>query len=321
MAGIIDFSTHIFPKRYLKELPEQPNNFLAMGPQFFDLDFRIKLMDKFNIEKQVITLSSQGLARPGTDFVKLVRAGNDGIADIVKEKPDRFLGMGTFSHIDSPEIVEELERSVSVLGFRGAMIHTTQDGKPLDSKEFDPFFSKVEKLGVPLLLHPRSWNYYPWIAEHKIDMVLGWPFDTSVAVMRLLMSGFFDRHPTIKLVTHHAGGMLPFFSTRIQGMYLQGEEYKQLSLQSSSRSDPMSYLKNRIYCDTAVYGSSDALSCALAMCGTEKMIFGTDYPFGPESGEKFVRDTIESVSKLGSIDDKEKELVFAGNAQRLFGIS
>lgn len=315
----IDFSTHIFPSPYVKELAKTPSDMLSMGRQFYDVGFRLKLMDKYGIDKQVLSLSSQGLASPEGNFIRMIRAGNDGISDIVKKYPERFIGMGTFNHLESPEVIDELDRCIDELHFGGVMVHTNQFGKPLDVPEFDEFFSRVEHHNIPLLIHPRSWNYFPWIAEHKIDMILGWPFETGVAILRCIMEGFFDRHSKLKIVTHHAGGILPFFANRIEGIYQQGIEYKAMDLHSLSKNDPTSYLKHIFY-DTAVYGSVAALSCAISVEGYERMMFGTDYPFGPESGEKFVRQTVKSIDALG-LSESQKHAIFVGNAEALMNIN
>ena len=177
---------------------------------------------------------------------------------------------------------------------------------------------------MPIWLHPtRAADFPDYKAEErsKYDMwwVFGWPYETSVAMGRLVMSGVFDRHPDIKIIAHHMGGMVPYFEGRV------GPGLDQLGKRSNDPDDmgalgrlekrPYDYFR-MFYADTAVFGSIPATECGLAFFGSDRVLFASDAPFDPERGSGYIRETIRVIDNItASIEDRQK--IYEGNARRL----
>jgi predicted TIM-barrel fold metal-dependent hydrolase len=139
----------------------------------------------------------------------------------VSNYPKRFVGFGACLPMNDPdETLKELERAVSTLGAKGAQIYTNINNRPLDDPEFQPVFDEMARRKLPIWLHPTRGSDFPdYLTENKslyeIWWTFGWPYETSAAMARLVFSGLFDRHPDIKIITHHGGAMIPFFEGRV----------------------------------------------------------------------------------------------------------
>jgi len=316
----IDLFCHIYPKRYVDHVLELPKasivkNFLSYSPALLDLEKRMKIMKKYDIDMQVLTLAYpcvEGLNQKTE--VKLAKAANDGIRDIVEDNPERFIGIATLPLTNIIDTLDEMKRAIEDLGMKGIQIHSNIRGKPIDSKEFDPIFQLASKYDIPILIHPINVKYYSWIDENNLSMMLGWPFDTTLAMVRLTFSGVFDRYPNIKFVTHHLGGMVPYYFGRINGFYEDMLPENRPKLMRS----PGDYLK-KFYLDTVVHGWAPALQFAYTFSGHERIVFATDYPFGTNEGEKSVDTTVRSLNEM-QIPDEHKKSIFSENAVRLLKI-
>jgi uncharacterized protein len=166
-------------------------------------------------------------------------------------------------------------------------------------------------------IHPtRSpiWSDYPVEAQSKYGIwwSLGWPYETSVAMARLVYSGCFDRYPDLKIITHHAGAMVPHFAGRLASPI---EDPDREGIMASLKRDPMDYFR-QFYADTAMFGAAHAVRCAVDFFGADHVLFGTDMPLG---GPNVVADTIADINSLGLTDD-DTSAIFAGNALRLLGL-
>jgi len=159
-------------------------------------------------------------------------------------------------------------------------------------------------------------------SKYEIWWLFGWPYETSAAMARMVFSGFFDRWPRLKIITHHMGAMAPFFEARISlGMDQMGsrtsdEDYTQLLKQMSARGKrPVDYIR-LFYNDTAVNGSRSAIRCGLDFFGVDRCLFGTDCPFDPEGGPLFIRETIKAIESL-ELTREERAKLYMANAQRM----
>ncbi len=310
---IVDFSTHLITEKVAKELQKKPyygpdERWEFRVPQKnADAKSRLELMDKYGIDVQVLSLTSGALMGFGPDeAAKVCKMSNDGIAEFCEKYPERFVGLAAVSLIDVDSALDELNRAVNNLGFKGVILATNQGGKGLDSPEYEVFFDKVSRFDVPILLHPTNWKSYS-LVDDKMMTIFGWPFDTTQAVWRLIVGGVLDEFPTLKVVTHHLGAMLPYFSRRA------------ISYAGTLRRKSLNDYWNQIYGDTAIDGAFESLLCAYAFFGSERMIFGTDYPFGADSGEALVRDNLESV-KMMPVPVDVKSCIFYTNAKKLLKI-
>jgi len=329
----IDIFTHILPERYVSRMNEVAPGFKDTGkrmrgvPMLVDLDVRFKVMDTFDGYQQVLSISTppiEAYANP-TDAVDLARRANDGMAELVTRHPDRFPGFIASLPLNNPDAtLLEIERAIGTLGARGIQIFSNVAGKPLDAPEFQPLFAAMAGHDLPIWLHPYRGADSPDFASedrslYEIWWTFGWPYDTSAAMARLVFSGLFDRHPDLKIITHHMGAMAPYFAGRL------GPGMDQLGVRTSDhdygavlkglKKRPLDYFK-MFYGDTALFGAYDATVCGLGFFGVDHVLFASDAPFDPEKGSMYIRETIAIIDRL-PISDEERERIYWKNAVRL----
>ena len=310
---VIDFSAHFISHGVANIL--KTGNFgkdFPFPPENADPETRLRIMKKYGIDMQVLSLTTPILSGYGAkDAARICKISNDDTSDICEKYPDKFAGNAVISLLDVGEAVDELDRAIGELGLKGLTISTNQNGKGLDSAEYAPFYDKVVKYDIPIFLHPTNWESYPLVDMKKgfrLMHILGWPFDTSQATCRLIFSGTLEKYPSLKIVTHHLGAMLPYFSRRLE-----------LSFNSYSKDKlpkPLSEYLKRVYGDTALEGVA-ALACGYAFFGPDRMVFGTDYPFGPgKGGEVFVRNRLAAIKTM-KIPKTHKAKILEINAKKL----
>jgi len=324
----IDIFPHILPAKYKEALYKEIRspfirNFQNALPTLFDLDYRFRIMDKFDDLMQVLTLAQppvENIVDP-QKALELSRLANDEMAELVAKYPDRFAAaVASLPMNDMDAALDEVDRAIKDLKFRGVQIYTPTNDKPLDSPEFMPLYEKMCQYNLPIWIHPqRMPDYSDYRSEkssqYTLHGMLGWPYETSAAMVRLILSGIIERYPGLKFITHHAGAMIPFFEKRITGFIeshdiLLGERYME------KLRKPMSDYLKMFYADTAIYGHTDGLMCSYAFFGADHLLFGTDMPFDRQLGLKYTRETIESVEQM-DISDAEKKMIFEDNARSL----
>jgi uncharacterized protein len=327
----IDAFAHILPPSYaqrLESLTAGPVSDRILGyrpwiredPALIDLDARWRTLDPFGDYRQVLTLAVPPLDELGGPALArdLARAANDEVAGLVTRYPDRFAGFSAALPMSDPDAAAaELSRAMTDLGALGAQLHTNVRGVPLDAPKFEPVFETVTRLGGALWIHPtRSevWADYPVESrsQYGIWWSLGWPYETSVCMARLVYSGCFDRHPGLRVIAHHAGAMVPHFSGRLASPL---EDPDRDAILAGLRDEPMSYFR-RFYTDTALFGAAHAVHCAMDFFGADHLLFGTDMPLG---GPTVIADTIADIEALG-LPEAETAAIFAGNATRVLRI-
>jgi predicted TIM-barrel fold metal-dependent hydrolase len=222
--------------------------------------------------------------------------------------------------------MEELERAIGDLGALGVQVYNHMNGLAFDDPRFEPLFARMAELERPIWVHPArnsSWPDYPSEDKSKYEVwwLFGWPYDTSAFMARLVFSGLMDRYPGLKVITHHAGGMVPFFSGRVgPGMDSFGartpDDEAEL-LEGDMQGRPLDGFK-RFYADTAVFGAPHALRCAYDFFGIDHMLFASDMPFDPIQGT-FIRDTIADIETL-ELPPPQLEQIYEGNAKDLLGV-
>jgi uncharacterized protein len=332
IAMNIDIYTHFFPSKYAKAIsrlaekkhPDVPDiDLLAkMFPKLCDLSLRLGDMEKHQTAIQVLApLPIPPELFVGTDHAaELASIANDAMAEVIAGQSKSFMGVALLPLQIREASEQELTRAVRDLGFKGAMIFTNINGNPLDDPNLLGVYAKAVQLEVPLWLHPISWNYYGWVREHLIWQIFGWPIDTTLAMARLVYGGIMERYPELKVITHHAGGTIPYLIGRVIDTYEQNEELIRLSRADGDRSpkEVSSPLKGfqQFYGDTALSGVPGAMKCAHDFFGSEKLVFGSDYPFGPLAGESFIRSNLDALNSLG-LAKHEQELILVKNAAAL----
>ena len=329
----IDAFAHILPPAYAERLEALTSGgavsqrilgyrpWIREDPALIDLDARWRTIDPFGDYRQVLTLAVPPLDELGDPAAAadLAQAANDELADLVVRHPDRFAGFVAALPMSDPQAAAaELDRTMSHLGAVGAQLHTNVGGAPLDEPRFEVIFEVVTSHGGAFWLHPtRSpiWSDYPAepASKYGIWWSLGWPYETSVAMARLVYSGCFDRYPGLTVITHHAGAMVPHFAGRLASPI---EDPDRDSIVGGLKNEPIEYFR-RFYADTAMFGASHAVRCAVEFFGADHVLFGTDMPLG---GPNVVADTIADVTSL-DLPEADEAAIFAGNARRLLGIA
>jgi aminocarboxymuconate-semialdehyde decarboxylase len=324
---IIDAYSHISPIKYtefIKEkYPGMYNNMLGPCVPLYDMDARFRIMDKFPEVAQVLTI---GPVPPIEYFanerqtVELAKMANDEMAELCLKYRDRFvaaIALLPMNNIDAA--LKETDRAIRDLGFKGIYVHSNINGKPLDAPEFLPLWEKMTKYDLPVYIHPwRSMEFSDYATEKEskyyIATNFGWPYETTVAMTRLIFSGILDKYPGLKILTHHCGGMVSFYAGRIYQHY-----GTQLSNITDISKTPLEYYK-MFYNDTAIHGNTPALMLAYDFWGPDKLVFGADLPLGDFFwGGRSYRVTINAINDM-KITDEDKKKIFADNARKLLRI-
>ncbi len=332
----LDIFNHIFPKAYYEKMLKVNPDFKDIGkrvravPALYDLDERFRIMDQFEDYAQVICLAAPPIENLGGPDISpdLAQAANDGMAEYVEKYPDRFPGFIASMPMNNPEAaVKEIDRAIKDLKAVGIQIFTNVNGAPLDLPEFKPLFRKMEEYDRPIWIHPcRGGGFSDYKTEDKskyeIWWTFGWPYETSVTMARLVFGYYFDEFPKLKIITHHLGGMVPYFAGRVGpgwdqlGARTSDEDYTKIL--EKLKKPHLEYFK-MFYADTALFGSLPATACGLEFFGVEKVLFASDCPFDPEKGSAYIRETIKVIDRL-AISEKERRMIYEGNARRLLGI-
>jgi predicted TIM-barrel fold metal-dependent hydrolase len=325
---IVDIYCHIFPDKFFQEMNRIAPKLGNIGARLrgvkklFDLDERFREMDRFGDYREIISLPNPPIEDFATGDIgmALARIGNDAMAELCAQHPRRFpTFVAAVSMTDVEGSVQEARRAVTELGAGGIQIFTNIAGKPLDDPSFEPIFKTMAELDRPIWLHPaRTAAMTDYASEPKSRYEMwwcfGWPYETSVAMVRLVFSGVFDRYPGLKIITHHLGGMIPYYDGRIgPGMQVLGsrtldEDYSKVL--SSLKRPHLDYLHD-FYGDTALFGGGiQAVRCGLEFFGAEHVVFATDTPLGP------IAPTIEVIRRL-DISENDRYKIYCGNAERL----
>jgi len=253
---------------------------------------------------------------------ELAIIANDEMAELVIKYRDRFCGaLATLAMTNMDAALKETDRAIKDLKFCGVYLHTPVDEKPLDAPEFLPLYEKMSYYDLPIVIHPmRRIDHPDYLTEkeskYNMFSLFGWPYDTTSAMARLVFSGIMEKYPNLKIVTHHLGGMVPFYAERIrqftQMFSLHGELGEGLFLKKQI----VDYFK-MFYADTAIYGNPTALMCGYDFFGADHIVFGIDFPLGDiEHGNRNYRQTINAIEQMG-ITDEDKKKIYEDNARKL----
>ncbi len=326
----IDIVAHILPPRYFSRLQQMPGVFMAKRlkgvPCLFDLDVRFRIMDAFEDYQQVLSLSAP-IDRLGSPEVTpdLARAANDELAGLIAAHPVRFLGAFAGLPLNNPEAsLRELERIAAHPGFVGVQFYSNVAGRPLNEPRTLEVIEEAARRRLPIFLHPaRTVEVADYNGEprslYDLWQIFGWPYETTIAMARLIFTGLFDRHPDVAIITHHMGGLVPHFADRIRGGYDQfgtrGAE-DQVETFSVALAHPPTWYFARFYADTALFGAPHAVRCGLAYFPPERVLFGTDTPFDVEGGVRYIRETIAALDQ-SDLSPERRQMIDEGNLGRL----
>jgi len=330
----IDIYNHVLPQAYLdlvKQHSKEPGMVKRMSNlrMLWDIEHRVAMLrEKFPDVRQVLTLGlpSPELLGDAAHSPEYARVANDGMAEMCRKWPKEFPAFVASLPMNNPRAaVDEMDRAINQLGARGVQIITSVAGRPLDEAEYFPVLERASSHhDVPIWMHPaRPASRADYAGEPKskyeIWQVLGWPFETSVAMARMVFSGLFDKLPKLRIITHHCGGMIPYFAGRAETLWAQlgsrSAEGDEAEVLKRLKRPPIEYFK-MFYGDTVLGGAAAPLACGIAFFGVERVVFASDCPFDPEGGPMFIREGIRSIEELG-LPEGDKRKIYFGNAMGL----
>ncbi|MHB1555608.1 MAG: amidohydrolase family protein [Acidimicrobiales bacterium] len=288
-----------------------------IGPKLEDLGAgRIADMDSAGIDLQVLSPSSPGthLQSPA-DAIATARDANDQLADAVAAHPSRFAGFAVLPMPDPEAAAAELERCVTTLGFKGAMVHGHVAGTFLDDPAFSPVFASAESLGVPVYLHPTPPTpavfeaYFSNLPGHTGSALAGaawgWHAETGLHALRLVLGGVFDRFPRLTVVIGHMGENIPFSLARADSVLSP--------MATHLKRRVAEYFYEHFYFTTSAYFTLPPFQCALSVFGIDRLLFSVDYPFSDNlEGRRFLDNVPLSPGDL--------EKLAHGNAEQLLDL-
>ncbi len=246
--------------------------------------------------KQVVSyanINAEDYCDPKTS-ANLCREANEELINCIRDNNDMFpygIGMLPFNNVyESLKILEEISSSEELIGIQ---VFTRHLGKSIAADEFKPIFKKCEELGLLVLLHPVFDNRKP-----DNNIIFSWEYELSLAMLELVNANIFTECPNIKIIVHHAGAMIPFFAGRIDNIIKdKKDDFK------------------KFYVDTALLGNSKALELAIYYFGIDKVLYGTDAPFGimPNGATKEIETAINELP----LTEEERDKIYSKNLQRI----
>jgi 2,3-dihydroxybenzoate decarboxylase len=272
---------------------------------------RLAAMDSAGIDVQVLSHGAPATQRlDAPTAVPLARRVNDRLAQTVRERPDRFAAFAALPTVDPLAAADELERAVTKLGFKGAMVHGLCNGIFFDDKRFWPIYERARDLDVPLYIHPAIPHpavvdayYKDYVTDYPSIVNAGWGFtvETATQGIRIVLSGVLDAYPGIKLILGHLGEGLPFSLWRID---------QALSREGNRRTSFADAFREHFWITTSGNFSTPALLCSIAELGIDRILFSVDWPYvRNEPGVNWMNDV--------PLTDGEKLKIMSGNAQRI----
>ena len=281
--------------------------------QLFDVGaLRLKDMDDAGIDIAVLSHGAPSAQKlPLNIAAELTARVNDRLAAICAANPKRFAAFAALPTVDPKAAADELERTVTKHGFKGAMLHGMTNGEFLDLKKFWPIYERAEKLDVPIYFHPALPHpkvteayYQDYAKDFPLVVRPGWGYtvETATQAIRLVLSGVFEKHPNLKIILGHLGETLPFLVWRIDAA-LKRPGQKAMSFRDI-------FCKN-FYVTTSGFFSNPALLCTVMEMGVDHILFAVDWPFVPDSkpGTDWMKDV--------PLSDEDKAKILSGNAKRL----
>lgn len=272
---------------------------------------RISEMDANGIEMQVLSLAGPGVEElEQVQATALARRINDELAEAIKAHPSRFVGFATIAYGDPHSAADEAERCVSQLGFKGVKINSHLAGQYLDHKKYWPLWERIEKLGVPVMLHPKDppkgvlslLEDYPGLTQ----AAWGFSVDASIHALRLICSGLFDTYPGLRIVLGHLGEGIPFWLPRIDNHWVRAPMTVPL------KKLPSEYFRENFFVSTSGMFHAPAFECVYHTLGADRILFAVDYPYERMSQASFI-----DQQRL-STQDKEK--ICHANVEKLLRI-
>jgi aminocarboxymuconate-semialdehyde decarboxylase len=320
-----DLHTHYYPPSYFDLIRRTPGEFAFatdptgqtiiryQGARFFgvtppmtDPAQRLADMDRVGIDVEVLSVSTPNVFfAEGAGQVEVARIVNDAYAELIAKHPTRFKGFASIP-MDAPDAaLRELDRALGELKLNGVVLLSNIRGRALTDPAYRPFFEEANRRRVCVFIHPMLPVQSDPFNEYVLGPLVGFPFDTSLAVARMCFHGMFRDFPDLKWVIGHMGGAIPYLMERLDSGYRDFAECRE-----RLDAPPSTYLK-RLHYDTVSFNAT-ALRMVREMMGADHMVMGSDYPHKLGSIERAVT-SIEGLD----IPAQDKQAIFSGNALRI----
>ena len=248
------------------------------------------------------------------------------MAEVASRYPDQFAGWIAATPLADPDAATaEAVWSVRALGALGVQLEEDAINLPLHEERYEPLFAAMEQLDAAVWLHPFRTPATPGSPPETAPFLLwsafGWTFDTTITVSRLIFAGIYDRHPALKLIAHHGGGVIPLLSGRIELIAHAGklDPTGTLEEQLERLGKPLLEYFKMLYVDTAMFGAAHGVRCVVDFFGPDRVMFGSDAPFDTKGGAYFIPGTISDVEQAVA-DDAARAMIFHEDAKRILGI-
>jgi len=318
----LDLHTHFYTDEFFQTIRDLPSEFsfdtsstgqtiiTYRGARFFgvtpamtDVNKRLEDMDRVGIDVEVVSLSTPNVFFTDAQHQPAVaRMINDSYADLIVRHPKRFKGFASIP-MDAPDAaLKELHRAIDELKLNGVILLSNIGGRPLTSPQYRPFFEEANRMKLCILLHPMLPANTDPFREYVLGPIVGFMFDTTLAVARMCYDGMFRDFPDIRWIVGHLGGAVPYLMERMDNGYRDFVECR-----AKIDELPSTYLK-RLYYDTVNF-NSHMLLMVRNMIGADRMVLGSDYPHLLGSIDR----AVSSIENL-DVPEAEKQRIFEGNA-------
>ncbi|HYK94505.1 MAG TPA: amidohydrolase family protein [Candidatus Dormibacteraeota bacterium] len=324
---IVDVHTHMFTRRWLELLRASGDPYGVVvrpdgrdeiyrgrtpvvfpQPGHFDYDIRLRTMDQAGIDLSIVSLTCPNVYW-GTEAVSLeaARESNDSMAEAERAHSGRIRWFTSLPWQFPARAVEELART-SDRGAAGVMVLANVAGRSLTEPFFEPIWAEIDRRALPVLVHPGEPPGTDLMDMGSFDLSwsVGFMFDTTLAITRMVFDGFLDRFPNLKLIVAHGGAALPY----LVGRFEKGDEVE-LPSRRRMTAHPADYLR-RMYYDCITYDLG-ALRYLISVVGADRVLFGTDWPHQ-------VHDIAGSLANTAALPPDQRDAIRGRNAIRLFGL-
>jgi len=281
-------------------------------------ELRIADMDATGISKQVLSLTAPGVQIFDADTATaLARSSNDQLAEAIRRRPDRFAGLAAIAPQDPAGAAKELERGVRQLGLKGAIVNSHTRGEYLDNPKFWPVFEAASALNVPIYLHPTTPSpamIAPFLESGLDGAIYGFAVETGLHMLRIIVSGVFDRFPALQIILGHLGEALPYWLYRIDFMHDRMVASNRYPNVKRLRKKPSDYLKENVYVTTSGMAWAPPILYCQSVLGPDRVLYAMDYPY------QFVPEEVKATDAL-PISDADKKKLYQTNAERVFSLA
>ena len=276
---------------------------------------RLAHMDAGGIDKQILSLTAPGVQVMDRDqAVGFAAFANDWVADKIKAHPDRFAALAACAPQDPAAAAKEIERGVTKLGLKGVIINSHTHGEYLDDPKFWPIFEAAEALDVPVYIHPQGPSrglIEPLLKRGLDGAIYGFSVEVGMHVLRIIVSGAFDRFPKLKVMFGHVGESLPFSLYRIDYMHRASQTSGRYADMPALKQKPSDYFRQNLYCTNPGVAWTPPIKFMQEVMGADRVLYAMDYPY------QYV---VEEVPTLDAADmtPEVKMQFFQTNAERVF---